>query len=115
MYFCFHYFDGGLLHRQIRHLNIQPMKMNSFQTFAHVVGKFWLANTFDAGLVGDRAGLMKVPKQIIKINNGSGVGHEFVPIATFTHRPVIAFICLNYFLKVPRKCKNKIMFLFAKR
>ena len=58
------------------------MKVNSLKTLAYIVGKSWLADSLQVQIVWNSTCLMEFSEKIVKVNDGSSVVDEGIPVAT---------------------------------
>lgn len=79
-YFSFQNSNRWLLYGQVCHFDIETMEMNSLEAVANITGKSWLTDSFKTLIIWNCAGLMIISEQIVKVNDGSGVDHPFMPV-----------------------------------
>lgn len=102
-----------LIHRQIRHLDIQPVEVNAPHAFLHIARKFALADLVEPEVVGQCACLMKFSEQPVDFVVGV-VKYELVPEAAVRNLGRLVLITRDNLLEVPWERQNVRVFLLRK-
>lgn len=88
--------------------------MDAVETLSDITGQFWLADIIKACLVVDGASLMEFSEKNVKVNNGSAVDHELVPVSASWHHFVIGLELRDDLLEVPWEGEHVSMLLLTK-
>ena len=101
--------QARLVYRQVGHLYVEAVEVNSLDALCHVVCEGLLANNVETFNVGDCRVLVEFSKQAVEVNSAHGVMTEFVPVRGRREGTEFSLIVLNDLRKVPREGENIAM------